>query len=89
MTLGNSEIGHMLRLSFRTSKKNQDIIREAEGFFQNKGLETKEKGDCCLQMEGGGGYVRVDIVEAKEREVILETREWEYQVKEFVEHHGK
>ncbi len=79
----------MLRLSFRTSKKSQDIIEDCEKFFQDKGLETKERGDCCLQMEGGGGYVRVDVVENKDREVILEAREWDYQVKQFAEQYGK
>ncbi len=79
----------MLKLSFRTSKKSQDIIGEAESFFRDKGLEAKEKGDCCLQMEGGGGYVRIDTVENKDTEVTLETREWDYQVKQFAEHHAK
>jgi hypothetical protein len=79
----------MLKISFRTSKKREQIVNEAEKFFKEKGLITKEKGDCCLQMEGGGGYVRLDIAENDKNEVTLETREWEYQVKQFIEQHGK
>jgi hypothetical protein len=79
----------MLKISFKTSKKREQIVNEAEKFFKEKGLITKEKGDCCPQMEGGGGYVRLDIAENDKNEVTLETREWEYQVKQFIEQHGK
>lgn len=79
----------MLKLSFKTSKKRDEIINQAESFFKEKGLVTKEKGDCCVHMEGGGGYVRVDVVDDGEREVTLETREFEYQVKQFAAQHGK
>lgn len=79
----------MLKLSFKTSKRRDEIINEAESFFKEKGLVTKEKGDCCIHMEGGGGYVRVDVVDDGEREVTLETREWEYQVKQFAAQHRK
>jgi len=73
----------LLRLSFKTSKRREEIVNEAESFFNERGLVTKEKGDCCVHMEGGGGYVRLDVVDNGEREVTLETREWEYQVKQF------
>jgi len=73
----------LLRLSFKTSKRREEIVNEAESFFNERGFVTKEKGDCCVHMEGGGGYVRVDVVDNGEREVTLETREWEYQVKQF------
>jgi len=73
----------LLKLSFKTSKNRDEVINEAESFFKEKGLVTKEKGDCCIHMENGGGYVRVDVVDDGEREVTLETREWEYRVKQF------
>ena len=53
----------MLKLSFKTSKKRHETINEAESFFKQNGLVTKEKGACCLLMEGGGGYIRVDLAE--------------------------
>lgn len=79
----------MLKVSFTTSRKRDDILNEAESFFNKNGLSTTEKGDCCLTMEGGGGYVRVDVVENEKNEVTVETREWDYQVKQFAANHGK
>lgn len=76
----------MLKLSFKT-KKGREILDDVERFFVDKGLRTTEKGDCCIHMEGGGGYVRVDLVENGETEVTLESREWDYQVKQFAEQH--
>jgi hypothetical protein len=49
------------------------------------GLEVKDQGEDCVTFEGGGGYVSLTISETgKGTEVDLETREWEYQVKEFL-----
>jgi hypothetical protein len=49
------------------------------------GLEEKEKNPCCITFEGGGGYVAIDIADEKKRtNVDVETREWEYQVKQFL-----
>jgi hypothetical protein len=40
-----------------------------------------------MLLEGGGGYVRIDIQDNGVREVTLETREWENPAKEFVQNH--
>ena len=74
----------MLTLSFKTSKEPSRVLTEAENFFRDRGLRVAEIGSCCMLLEGGGGYVRIDIHDNREREVILETREWESPVKEFV-----
>ncbi|MGA9351057.1 MAG: hypothetical protein WBW48_19945 [Anaerolineae bacterium] len=53
----------------------------------------KEQGEGCVRFEGGGGYVFVQVcekgpalsgVEGRGSEVGLETREWDYQVKQFM-----
>ena len=40
-------------------------------------------------MKGGEGYVGIDITENDHREVTLETKEWEYQAKQFAEQRGR
>ena len=75
----------MLRLSFETSLKPEEVIDQAEEYFMKVGLEVKEKGQCCLRLEGGGGYVNLDIYEKKRTEVELTGREWEYHIKKFAE----
>ena len=76
----------MIKLSVYTKLDNKRVIDQAVDYFSNKsGLKIKEQVDCCLVFEGAGGYVRVDIVNNEKTEVILESREHEYQVKKFAE----
>jgi hypothetical protein len=78
----------LLRPSFKTSKEPVKVLSEAEFFFKDRGLSVIEKSECCLQLEGGRGYVRIDLQENGGREVTLETREWENPVKEFARRHA-
>jgi hypothetical protein len=63
------------------------IMEKALGFFGpgGLGLKVKEQGEGCATFEGGGGHVVVQACEGgKGSEVDLETREWDYQVKQFM-----
>ena len=78
----------MIRIAKQTRLKTEDIITRAADFFGagGEGLEEKERNPCCISFEGAGGYVAISIVDAeKNREVDIETREFEYQVKRFLE----
>ena len=78
----------MIRISKETRLASPEILDQAAAFFgeQGLGLEEKERNPCCIAFEGGGGYVSVNIAEADDdRTVDVETREWEYQVKKFME----
>jgi hypothetical protein len=78
----------MIRISKQTRLKPEDIIFKAAKFFGKKGeqLEEKERNPCCISFEGSGGYVSISIVdEGRTRTVDAETREFEYQVKRFLE----
>lgn len=75
----------LISLSFKTSKKPKEILDEAEQYFIAEGLKVKEKDECCLRLEGAGGYVSVSVSEKETTEVNLEGREWDYQIKKFVE----
>ncbi len=78
----------MIRIAKQTGLKPPDIIGRASEYFGKggEGLEEKERNPCCISFEGAGGYVAVSVVEEdKHRTVDIESREFEYQVKRFLE----
>ena len=78
----------MLRIAKQTRLKPPEIIVRASEFFGKggKGLEETERNPCCVSFEGAGGYVAVSVVdEDKHRTIDVETREFEYQVKRFLQ----
>ena len=72
----------------KESKLSPDkVMEKALEFFGpgGLGLEVEEQGEGCVTFEGGGGHVFVQACEGgKGSEVELETREWDYQVREFM-----
>ena len=78
----------MIRMAKQTRLNTEEIIARAVEFFGENGeqLDERDRGRCCINFEGGGGYVAISIVEeSKKRTVDVETREYEYQVKRFLE----
>ena len=78
----------MIHITKETTHSVDDVLGRASDFFgsQGLGLQEKERNSCCIAFEGGGGYVSVTVVEAADkRDVDVESREWEYQVKKFLE----
>jgi hypothetical protein len=79
----------MARYSKESKLEVEDVLRRAEDFFGSGGLGLKlvERAECCLSFEGGGGHVTVGAARCKpdRTEIDLETREWDYQVKRFME----
>ena len=78
----------MIRITRQTRLKPADIIDRASDFFGEGGeaLEEKERNPCCISFEGAGGYVAVTVVaEDNHRMIDVETREFEYQAKRFLE----
>jgi hypothetical protein len=78
----------MIRIAKQTRLKSPDIIERAADFFGKggEGLAEKERNPCCISFEGAGGYVAVSVVDDdKHRTIDIETREFEYQVKRFLE----
>ncbi len=76
----------MLKLNIMTKLKPEEVVKKALEFFGPGGhrLKVIEQSDTCAYFEGGGGGVRVTTcTEEKGTSVDLETREWEYQIKEF------
>lgn len=78
----------MIRIAKQTRLHPEAIIDRAAKFFGEEGecLEEKERNPCCISFEGGGGYVAISVVEEEKlRTVDVETREFEYQAKRFLE----
>jgi hypothetical protein len=77
----------MLHIS-KTSKLNPgEILTKASSYFGKggEGLDETERGSCCISFAGAGGFVTVTVCEkADEREVDVETQEFEYQARQFL-----
>ena len=76
----------MLKLNVRTKSKPEEVVKKALEFFGTNGygLKVTEQSDTCAYFEGGGGVIEVTACsDSKGTSVDMETREWEYQVKEF------
>lgn len=78
----------MLVMSFETDKDREAILDKAIKYFVDEvGLKIAEQNSCCVTFNGDKlGYVTVTLAqEDKKFEVTIETREFEYWVKKFVE----
>jgi len=81
----------MTAYSVETKQSPEKSIEKAVAYFGEGGLglRVEEQGPCCAYFEGGGGFVRVTVSEEEKRTTVnLETREWDYQVKQFMQKIG-
>ncbi len=77
----------MLKISAKSKLKPEEVIKRAVKYFGpgGYGLKVEDKGGCCAEFEGGGGGVRVTAAEEKKGSTVdVESREWDFQVKEFL-----
>jgi hypothetical protein len=78
----------MLSIAKESKLKPQEVIKRAVDFFGTKhyGLILREEDNCNAYFEGGGGSVRVNAATSKKgSSVNIESVEWDYQVKEFLD----
>jgi hypothetical protein len=74
-------------MSTKTKKPAVEVIQKAKEFFNGRfGLDIRnESSDCCIEFANDLGFVTVEVTkEDKGSQVTLTTREWEYQVQEFL-----
>lgn len=79
----------MIRMSKVTKLASEEVIAKAVAYFGpgGWGLEVEERADCCARFVGVGGYVFVQANDNQEvggQEVIIEGREWENQIQQFL-----
>jgi hypothetical protein len=78
----------MLRIAKQTRLAPADVIERAARFFGKGGeeLTETERTLCCIYFEATGGHVAVSVTDdSKRRTVDVETREFEYQAKQFLQ----
>ncbi len=79
----------MAESSLETKSKysSEKILQMAVDFFTQKyGLTVRSRADCCLEMEGGGGYVAINTLPKDGyTQVEMEGREWSFPLNEFME----
>jgi len=75
-----------MRYGKETELEPSEVLDLAEEYFGEGGLglEITSRDDCCISLAGGGGHVTVTVIDGEKTEVDVETREWDYQVKEFI-----
>lgn len=77
----------MGRYGTKTKLDCTKVIEKAVDFFGSagQGLEVKIQENNFARFEGGGGYVNVGCSKKqKGKEITIETREWDSQVKRFM-----
>jgi len=78
----------MIKIFKESKLKPQEAIKRAVAFFgpRGLGLELKEEDNCNAYFEGGGGGVRVTAATSKKgSSVDVESVEWDYQDKQFLD----
>ena len=79
----------MIRMAKNTKLSSEQVIAKAVEVFGpgGWGLEVEESDACCARFVGTGGYVFFQATENEidgNREVVVEGREWDYQIRDFV-----
>jgi len=78
----------MLKIGKESKLKPEEVLQRAIDFFGPKGygLEVKDEGNCCATFEGGGGSVHISASIGKKGSTVdVESVEWDYQAKQFLE----
>jgi hypothetical protein len=77
----------MLRIATKTKLSPEDTINEAVTFFGPEGYKLKvtEKSGTTASFEGGGGTIDVSACNENGKTTVdFLSREWDFQVKEFI-----
>lgn len=77
----------MLVMSKDTKLSADEILDRARNYFDNRfGLKLENYNpSCCIEFQSEIGFVDIAVEESNGKtEVIVRTREWEFQVKDFL-----
>ena len=80
----------LLRMGKETKQSPQEVLKKAIAFFGEGGvgLELVQQQPNAVQFTGGGGHVQVTVsptADGQKTDVDLQTRDWEYDVKRFLQ----
>lgn len=78
----------MKKMSKQTKLTPEKIMERVKDYFLGRfGFKVvEETANCCVEFANDLGFVNVQVLDKGNcREVTLTTREWEYQIEEFLE----
>ncbi len=80
-----------MRYEVKTSWSPEEVIEYASRYFGpgNTGLEVTSQTPLGIVLQGGGGYVAIQVQLADDTTVDIETREWDYPVQQFMARIGR
>ncbi|ETX03248.1 MAG: hypothetical protein ETSY1_00825 [Candidatus Entotheonella factor] len=80
-----------MRYEVTTSWTPEEVLEYALDYFGpgQTGLEVTSRTAQGIVLQGGGGYVAVQIQAAANTTVDIETREWDYPVHQFMARIGR
>jgi hypothetical protein len=75
-----------LRYEVTTTLSPQQALAHALTYFGRggQGLQVTSRDDLSLVLQGGGGYVAITAQPGDKTTLDLETREWDYAVRQFM-----
>jgi hypothetical protein len=77
----------MLRIATKTKLTPGEVITKAIKFFGPEGFKLKmtNQTETSASFEGGGGSIEISTCEGEGKTTVdFISREWDYQVKEFI-----
>lgn len=77
-----------MRYEVTTGLSQQEAMARVKEYFgpHGVGLEVIDEQETCVTFQGGGGHVSVVARPAEHKTNLeLETREWDYAVRKFME----
>jgi hypothetical protein len=74
-----------MRYEVTTSLTPEDVIEDALHYFGpgSTGLEVTSQTSQGVVFQGGGGHVAIQVQPGATTTVDIETREWDYSVRQF------
>ena len=78
----------MINMEKRVKRSCENVMKSADDYFIKNGLVSEENDteNFCATYSGGGGYVGIRCCpEGKHNRIHIEGREWEHQIKRFLE----
>jgi len=77
-----------MKYGVTTDLSAEKVVGKAIEFFKKNGLEVKAEGPGNVHLESSSGYVDLQVCGEGPVEVDIETKEYDAQVKRFIQRIG-
>jgi hypothetical protein len=74
-----------ISLEIKSDLSAEDVIVAAKQKFMDElGMDLQEEAECCLRLEGGGGFIYIQAESQEDAtKVVLQGQEWTFHLKNF------